>query len=180
MARNRRSRYIGIFRGGRAEEINRLIRYLRGEDMPNYPSRRGNRPEQLKNYARPFLEGVGTNFYLEASVNNNRWGIISGAIGSRVKTTLSNTETGIKIPNFYNPRAVFTWGISRTGTSRNSQITGRNYRDYGGESAVSQFGKVGNTDTPSDEFQEIRNAFRTTQGGQTDSTRRVVYIPPSY
>ncbi|QKD80772.1 hypothetical protein HPC62_00015 [Thermoleptolyngbya sichuanensis A183] len=171
----RRSRYIGIFRGGRAEEIDRLIGYLRGTNRAVYPERQGNRPDQQRTFARPFLEGVGSNFYLEAASNLNRWGTISGALGTRVKTTITGSETAFKIPNFYNPRAVFTYGISGTGAPRVSQITGRSYKSYGGDSAVSQFGLVAAGDTPESEFAAIKTAFTT---GQTN--RRVSYIPPSY
>jgi len=175
MPSRRRSRYIGIFRGGRAEEIDRLIGYLRGTRQVNYPERQGNRPDRLKNYARPFLQGIGTNFYLEAQYNEERWNTISGAIGNRVKLAVTESETGLRIPNFYNPRAVFTYGVSATGTRKNSQITGRAYKDYGGDSAVSQFGRVQATDTPSGEFAEIKTAFTN---GRPRS--RVSYVPPSY
>jgi hypothetical protein len=175
MPSRRRSRYIAIFRGGRAEEIDRLIGFLRGTNRAVYPQRQGNRPEQQKTYARPFLEGVGSNFYLEASSNQTRWTVIAGALGTRVKTTMTGSETAFKIPNFYNPRAVFTYGISGTGTPRVSQITGRNYKDYGGDSAVSQFGLVTAGDTASSEFAAIKTAFVG-----TSTNRRVSYVPPSY
>ena len=175
MPSRRRSRYIGIFRGGRAEEIDRLIGYLKGTRQVNYPNRRGDRPEQQRTYARPFLEGVGSNFYLEAASNQRRWSTISSALGTRVKTTITGSETAFKIPNFYNPRAVFTYGISRTGSVRTSQITGRSYKNYGGDSAVSQFGLVTAGDTPASEFAAIKAAFIG-----TTTNRRVSYVPPSY
>lgn len=175
MAGRRRSRYLSIFRGGRAEEIDRLIGYLRGTRQVSYPERRGNRPEQQITYARPFLSGVGENFYLEASSRSDRWGTISGALGSRVKTTLTSTETGLRIPNFYNPRAVFTYGLSGTGTVKTSQITGRSYKDYGGTSAVGQFGRTAAGQNPEAEFLLIRADFVG-----TSSARRVSYVPPSY
>lgn len=175
MPSRRRSRYLAIFRGGRAEEIDRLIGYLRGTRPAVYPERQGNRPPRLKNYARPFLTGIGENFYLEAEYNQNRWGTISSAIGNRVKLSMTGTEVGLNVPNFMNPRAVFTYGISSTGTPKTSQITGRTYKDYGGDSAVSQFGLVAAGDTPSGEFANIKAAF-----GLGDPTRRVSYIPPSY
>lgn len=171
----RRSRYIGIFRGGRADEIDRLIGFLRGTNRAVYPERQGNRPPQQITYARPFLSGVGTDFYLEAGSNQNRWGTISAALGARVKTTLAVGETGLKIPNFYNPRAVFTYGISGTGTARTSQITGRSYKDYGGDSAVGQFGATGAGQSPEAEFILIRADFVG-----TSDDRRVSYVPPSY
>ena len=175
MASRRRSRYLAIFRGGRAEEIDRLIGYLRGTRQVNYPERQGNRPERKKSYARPFLQGLGTTFYLEAEYNDERWNTISPAIGNRVKLTMTGSEVGLKIPNFANPRAVFTYGISGTGNRRDSQVTGRPYKDYGGDSAVSQFGLVQATDTPSSEFAAIKTDF--TQG---QTRRRVSYVPPSY
>lgn len=176
MPSRRRSRYLSIFRGGRAEEIDRLIGFLRGTRQVNYPERRGNRPPQRATYAKPFLSGLGENFYIEASVNDNRWGTISSAIGNRVKLTLTSEESGLKVPRFYNPRAVFTFGISQTGTAKTSQITGRSYKDYGGDSAVSQFGRTTGTQNPSTEFNQIKTAFIGTQ----TASRRVSYIPPSY
>lgn len=177
MPTRRRSRYLAIFRGGRAEEINRLMRYLRGEDMPNYPARRGNRPTQKKIYARPYLDGVGTNFYIETEVNNDRWGTISSAIGNRAKEAVTEQETGIEVPSLRNPRAVFTWGISQNGTPRTSQLTGRSYKTYGGQSAVSQFGKTGTTGNPTSDFQAIKTAWL---GNPPNATRRISYVPPSY
>lgn len=175
MPSRRRSRYLNIFRGGRAEEIDRLIGYLRGTRPATYPERQGNRPEQQKTYARPFLEGIGSNFYLEAASNKTRWRTISGALGSRVKTEMTGSETAFKIPNFHNPRAVFTYGISGTGTPKQSQITGRSYKNYGGNSAVSQFGLVTAGDTPASEFSAIKTAF-----ADDSDNRRVSYVPPSY
>lgn len=175
MPSRRRSRYIGIFRGGRAEEIDRLIGFLRGTRRAVYPERQGNRPEQQLTYAKPFLSGIGDNFYLEAGSNANRWGTISGALGARVKTSLATNETGIKIPNFLNPRAVFTYGISGTGENKQSQITGRSYKDYGGDSAVGQYGRTAAGQNPEAEFVLIRAAFMG-----TSTNRRVSYVPPSY
>lgn len=169
----RRGRYIGIFRGGKEDEINKTIAFLRGTNKAEYPSRRGNRPPSLLVYCEPWSANFAANSKLVQKVNQQRWQSVSNFVAAFTSTAAPAAV--LDIDGLLAPRAVITYGRSNAqGAMTPSQITGRNYRKGSGTAVVVPFGKGANGATPGAAFTKIKDNATT-----ADPLNQVVYVPGS-
>lgn len=173
MVRQRRGRYIGIFRGGKEAEITKTIAFLRGTDKAEYPNRRGNRPPALLVYCEPWSTNFAEGAKLVQKVNQSRWQSVSNFVAAFTATAAPAKV--LDIDDLLAPRAVITYGRSSAqGPEAVSQITGRRYRRGTGVSVVVPFGKGANGATPDAAFNRIKTNAQT-----ADPLNQVVYVPGS-
>lgn len=176
MARRRRGRYIGIFRGGKPSEVNRLIQYLKGEIDVNYPARQGNRPPTTKLFVRMFMNILEDGKYLVQKVNAQKWPNVSSYFAGRAIVNGPTAENQVEIPGVLNPRAAVSYNISADAENETSKITGRRYRKYRAQNVVVPFGPANDTESTEEAFRAIK-ALVMPAGV---NNRRVSYIPGTY
>lgn len=174
MSRRRRGRYMGILRGGKVEEAQKVLDYLSGKNKAEYPERRGNRPEMRNVYVRPFTLALAAGAALVQRVNSSRWNSVSTFVQGFTDPVAPTSS--FDVPEILAPRAVITYGIPQTSTTyKRSQITGRQYKDRGGTSVSVPFGA--GSGTGQDEVMEVFNVIK--QRVEAASQTGVTYVPGS-
>ncbi|MBW4551052.1 MAG: hypothetical protein KME35_08075 [Aphanocapsa sp. GSE-SYN-MK-11-07L] len=142
MAR-RGSRYLGILRGTDNEAATKTIAYLRGTRKVTYEGRRGNRPALRRVKVRLFDMPIADTKFLLENVNQSRWATVKPF----VNTFTFEVESGdspddlLDIPLLNAPRALIVLDRSDIGTRKVSEISGLEYKSYGGTSVSVPFGK---------------------------------------
>lgn len=162
MGRRRGSRYLNILRGSDQEARTRLLGYLQGTNRATYPERQVARPAPVRVFLDPFGLPLAADVKLEDTMYGNFAAVGSFVTGFTSNTPPAQAANAVKLDRAIAPRVSITTGRTAAGTSRVSQITGRSYKDYGGDTIVVPFGKGSGTDqdTPGEVFRIIRGRVK--------------------
>jgi hypothetical protein len=158
MAKKRGSAYSGILRGKRGAAAKaRLLQYFDGNVVPNYPGRRGNRPDSQQVWVRPFGLPLVAGALLAQDVNSQSFPAVSGFMGATVVTIAPAANLRVIAPGLNAPRVLISTGRNAQGTDRVSQRTGLTYKDYGGDAVSVPFGEGPNLESEAAAFAFIRS-----------------------
>jgi hypothetical protein len=130
---------------------------------------KGNRPDRVLLYLKPYNVDLGTDAELVSSALEPSWNQLRGLTG--VSTRVSNVGTantvGVKLRSAKPARVHVTTGLVAQGTVDTSQLTGLKYLKYGGTGASIPFGRSSGTDTMGDGYTQIKNSAIATFGART-------------
>jgi hypothetical protein len=158
MAKKRGSAYLGILRGRRgAAAKTRLLQYLQGDVVVNYPERRGNRPDSQQVWVRPFGLPLVAGALLAQEVNSQSFPAVTGFMGATVVSIAPAANLRVIAPGLNAPRVLISTGRNAIGTDKVSQRTGLTYKDYGGDAVSVPFGEGPNLESEAAAFAFIRS-----------------------
>lgn len=155
--KRRGARYLGVLRGNSNSAKTKLLAYLDGSNEVSYPKQQI-ASSGLKIWVRPFIPGLNT---AKKVLQVQRGRGNTGDLGNYFQTYAHQTPAAasqILLPGWIAPRVVIVKGRG-TGIRKTSQLTGKSYRSYGGESYTYPFG-AGGSPIVVDE----NAAFRTIRG----------------
>jgi hypothetical protein len=151
-------RFMNVLRGYRGETAKtKFLDHLKGIGQGDNIGTKGSRPASQKLYVQAFGQDLGVNLFLQVSALAPSFTGLNAysEIAARAKTTLTATQTSVKIKGFTAARVVRRTKDS-TGTVKTSKLTGLKYLHYTQPSISMPLGRKGATDTQGEAFDDIR------------------------
>jgi hypothetical protein len=173
------TRYLGILRGKNQAAKTRLLQYLKGDVELTYV--RAKNPKRTTVYwVRPFGLGLPAAMKVMQAVKR-----FSRAETANLATPLivgyafgpPTADNQLILKRWLAPRVAITFNRAPTGTQKTSQITGRSYKSYSGETVIYPFG-AGTAAADKTEDAVFRVIFQRTKA--QDSKNTCSFVPGTY
>jgi hypothetical protein len=149
---------MNVLRGYRGETAKtKFLDHLKGIGQGDNVGTKGSRDDSKKLYVQAFGQNLGANLYLQVSALVKSYDALDdySEVVARVKTTLAQTDTSVKIKGFSAARVVRRTK-DKTGTAKTSKLTGLRYLHYNQPSVSAPIGRKNATDTLGEAFDDIR------------------------
>jgi hypothetical protein len=173
------TRYLRILRGNDRAAKDRLLQYLNGDIDATYP-RTPNPKRTAVYWVRPF----GFDFPAAKKIMQSLSRRSSATTANLGQSLLQGFAFGppaaadqIILKGVLAPRVAITFNRTATGTRRTSQITGRSYKSYSGDTAVFPFG-AGTTASQKTEDAVFKILFARAK--EQDSSNVCSFVPGSW
>jgi hypothetical protein len=173
------TRYLKILRGNDRAAKDRLLQYLNGDIEATYP-RTGRTPYSQVLWVRPF----GFDFPAATKIMQLVKRKASDSVILLGRDIVSGFAFGppaaadqIILKGVLAPRVAITFNRTATGTRKTSQITGRSYKSYSGDTAVFPFG-AGTTAAQKTEDAVFKILFARAK--EQDSSNVCSFVPGSW
>lgn len=168
---------MAVLRGSDEVARNKLLGYFKGDREVEYVSRQGNRAASRDIWVLPWSLGTPADNALRQQVNADLYPSIAGFIINSAFVTLPPVAQRMVIPGLLSDRAVITLQRNQTGVRKTSELTGRKYLDYDGQSAVVPFGRSTAIPTggPEDVFRVIFGRVKA-----ASASNLCTFIPANY
>jgi hypothetical protein len=149
-------RFYNVLRGYRGEAAKAKFLDLKGLGQGEKIGTGGNRPDSKKLYVQPYTKNLGPTLYLEVSALDPSYEALKiyAEVASRSKTSVTGTNTSVKIDGFRAARLVRR-GKTKTGVQTTSKLTGLKYLAYKSPSVSVPLGRKGPDDTPGETIDDI-------------------------
>lgn len=177
MARRGGTRYLRVLRESDEPARNRLIQYFKGEVTPTYPERRKARPDQVAVWVTPFGIPFPTGYGLRQTVAEVRFDEVAPFFSGFTFIQAPVISRRVVLPGLLTCRAAVTTDRRASGIAKNSQLTGRKYKDYGGNGVVVPFGAATDPDFQTEEA-VFRRIFERVK--EANERNQCSFIPGSY
>lgn len=139
--RRKRGRYLAVLRGSDEIARNKLIEYLKGDRDVSYPGKSGNRDPVRDIWVLPWYLGTPATTALRQEINSSQYSSISGFINNFAFVTAPPVSERLTVPGLLSSRVAITLQRQGSGTRKTSQLTGKTYLSYGGQTVTAPFGR---------------------------------------
>lgn len=168
---------MAVLRGSDEVARNKLLGYFKGDREVEYTSRQGNRASTRDIWVLPWYLGTPADNALRQQVNADLYPSVSGFITNFGFVSAPPVAQQMTIPGLLSDRAAITIQRNQSGVRKTSELTGRKYLDYDGQSVVVPFGRSTSIATggPQDAFQVIFGRVKA-----ASASNLCTFIPANY
>lgn len=162
------NRYSDIRRGAQLNDaLTKYISYLQTPRVPNLNSR-GARPQQQNVFVVPFNFDLATDEVIPLRASQDGVNVLATFINNAATNAELLTTIGSKQPvsntGFKPAKVVYFRNTTRSVTVATSDITGRKYLKYAGDTYTAPFGRKTATDDQNDCFNAIKGLILAQTG----------------